>query len=198
VIDGIRRRIQGLSSKVAPGRSMSSGAWPPGRSIQMKEGRDSSNRELLRTIPRSQRRILIPFCGSAIHWIIANRSHSKNSLSCLGVRCAVRFAPFYDLGSVLLYEHSGYARVKMANEDRRHVSVRTIERRQWEKLPPRCPPGYPPNTRKSERHGSILPIVVSYIQKQLDAPVLNHSVINKLSSQRSSGVPQHCVRLYEL
>ena len=136
--------------------------------------------------------------ASAFNWLIAGTdAHAKNYSLLLGQNGVVRFAPLYDLASILPYPSVAISRVKLAMKIGGEYRLGNIGVRQWKRLAVELRLDEAKLIDRIRTMAQAMPDQASTIQKQLEAEGLSHLTITRLS-RRLKARAVACQRLLQL
>jgi serine/threonine-protein kinase HipA len=139
--------------------------------------------ELLRAQSNNPGEDVASFVDALIfNWLIAGTdAHAKNYSLLLGDGGAVRFAPLYDLASVLPYQKIDLLKAKLAMKIGGEYRLRNIGLRQWQRFAKELHLEEDKLIDRLRTMARAFPDNISAIQKQMKSEGLTHVTINRLA-----------------
>lgn len=134
----------------------------------------------------------------AYNWLIAGTdAHAKNYSILIGTNGNVRFAPLYDIASILPYKSMNMMKAKLAMKIGGIYRLRDIGIKPWQKLAAEVRLDPDRLIARIQSFTDALPDHASTIRTRVEAEGLSHPLITRLTSElvaRSA----HCRRLLQL
>jgi serine/threonine-protein kinase HipA len=132
--------------------------------------------------PEADRRTFVD--AVAFNWFIAGTdAHAKNYSLLLGAGPTVRFAPLYDLASILPYPGMRPIGLKLAMKIGGEYGLRNIAKRQWKKLAAETHLNSEDLVRTLLTMAKSMPDHVATVQKGSKQGGLTHPIIDRLSER---------------
>ncbi|HLJ87476.1 MAG TPA: type II toxin-antitoxin system HipA family toxin [Candidatus Angelobacter sp.] len=118
----------------------------------------------------------------AFNWLIAGTdAHAKNYSILIGARGNVRFAPLYDVSSILPYKNVSIMKAKLAMKIGGIYRLRYIGGREWRKLAQEVRVDSDRLVLRMMGFAEALPDFASEIKRRLNSEGLSHPLIAKLA-----------------
>lgn len=122
--------------------------------------------------------------GIAFNWLIAGTdAHAKNYSILMGAHGSVRFAPLYDVASILPYKNMSLMKAKLAMKLGGEYRIRNIGIRQWRKLATELQRDPDALIGRIAQFADVLPAHADKIKKRVQAEGLAHPLISKLATE---------------
>ncbi len=119
----------------------------------------------------------------AFNWLIAGTDgHAKNYSILIGARGTVRFAPLYDVASILPYKNMNVMKAKLAMKIGGVYSLRYISRGQWKKLATELRFDSERLLARIAAFAEALPEHALAIKRRVHSEGLSHPLITKLAN----------------
>lgn len=120
----------------------------------------------------------------ALNWLIAGTdAHAKNYSILIGANGGVRFAPLYDVASILPYRNMNLMKARLAMKISGVYRLRDIGINQWKKLAAELRLDSDRLITRIQGFTAVLPEHVSSIRTRLEAEGLSHPLIARLSNE---------------
>jgi len=120
----------------------------------------------------------------AYNWLIAGTdAHAKNYSVLIGANGAVRFAPLYDVASILPYKGMNLMKAKLAMKIGSMYRLRFIGIAQWKKLAAEARLDSDPLMSRIAGLAEALPDQAETIKRRVQAEGLSNPLITKLANQ---------------
>lgn len=117
----------------------------------------------------------------AFNWFIAGTdAHAKNYSILIAGRGAVRFAPLYDVASILPYPNVYVPKLKMAMKIGGHYHLRMIGLRQWRRMAAEIRMNEEELIARLRAMASELPDQIAAVKRQVDRE-LRHPLLRRLA-----------------
>ncbi len=118
----------------------------------------------------------------AFNWFIGGTdAHAKNYSILIGSQGAVRFAPLYDVASILPYPKIYIPKLKMAMKIGGEYRLRQIGLRQWRKLATEVRFDEDRLIERLRAMAAELPDQISAVRRQVVGRELNHPILKRLA-----------------
>jgi serine/threonine-protein kinase HipA len=117
----------------------------------------------------------------AFNWLIAGTdAHAKNYSILIGARGAVRFAPLYDVASILPYPNIYVPKLKMAMKIGGHYHLRMIGLRQWQRVAAEVRIDQDEMIAGLRAMAAQLPDQIAAVKRRIDRE-LKHPILRRLA-----------------
>jgi serine/threonine-protein kinase HipA len=146
--------------------------------------------ELLRTQSSEPEEDVTSFVDALVfNWLIAGTdAHAKNYSLLLGGGGTVRFAPLYDLASVLPYQNVDLLKAKLAMKIGGEYRLRNITLRNWQRFATELRLEFDWLLGRMRTMAEGFPDHIAAIQNQMKSERLSHVTINRLAKRLTTRV----------
>jgi serine/threonine-protein kinase HipA len=158
---------------------------PPTRKYQNEGGPSVSDTvSLLRNNSSRHEKDIQSFLDAiAFNWLVAGTdAHAKNYSILMGAHGSVRFAPLYDIASILPYKNMSLLKAKLAMKIGGEYRIRNVGIRQWRKLATELQRDPDTLIGRITQFADALPAHADKIKKRVQAEGLAHPLISKLAA----------------
>jgi len=132
----------------------------------------------------------------AYNWLIAGTdAHAKNYSLLIGADGNVRFAPLYDVASILPYKGMNIMKARLAMKIGGTYRLRDIGISQWKKLAAELRLDADSLISRIAEFAELLPVQADEVRKRIEAEGLSHPLIRKLAKALEARAAQCRKRL---
>jgi len=152
--------------------------------------------ELLRAQSSDPEQDVTSFVDALVfNWLIAGTdAHAKNYSLLLGGQGTVRFAPLYDLASVLPYQKVDLSKAKLAMKIGGEYRLRNIGLRHWQRFAAELHLDGDRLIKRMREMAGAFPRHIAAIEKQMKTEGLAHTTITRLA-RRLANRAQSCQQI---